>query len=69
MLPRLARFQSHALLISNSPPFATFCRETPDGYGLFTAVSPTKATWTFKTVQPDNGAAGYTDSLTILKGV
>jgi len=30
-------------------------------------VSPTKATWTFKTVKADGDAPDYTDSLTILK--
>lgn len=38
------------------------------GYGLFTALNATHATWTFKTVQADgNGPKDYSDSLTIIQ--
>jgi hypothetical protein len=38
------------------------------GYGLFTAVNASHATWNFKTVKADGpGPADYSDSLTIIK--
>jgi len=38
------------------------------GYGFFTAVNATTATWTFKTIKPmGNGPADYSDSLTIVQ--
>ena len=37
------------------------------GYGLYTAVDAHTATWAFKTVQTDGGAADYSDKLTIKK--
>jgi len=37
------------------------------GYGFFTAVNSTTATWTWKTVKVNKGPAGFSDSLTILQ--
>ena len=38
------------------------------GWGYFTAVNATHATWSYHTVLPDGpGPAAYTDSLTIIK--
>ena len=48
------------------PPFP--CFSSSSGYGLFTALNSTHATWTFKTVQPDgNGPKDYSDALTIIQ--
>ena len=39
-----------------------------DGYGFFTALNASHATWTFKTVQPDgNGPKDYSDALLIVQ--
>jgi hypothetical protein len=48
-------------------PFPSITGTQNYGYGLYTAVDEHTATWSFKTVQPDNGAADYSDSLTIKK--
>jgi len=38
------------------------------GYGYFTALNASHATWSFKTVQPDgNGPKDYSDHLTIIQ--
>ena len=54
-------------LKSRPPPSPRTHNLYNTGYGFYTAVSPTEATWTFKTVKPDNGAADYADRLTIVK--
>lgn len=57
---------------SDSPydkPFPSYTGTQNYGYGLYTAVDAHTATWTFHTVQADNGAPDYADSLTIKKGV
>ncbi len=48
-------------------PFPSYTGSQNYGYGLYSAVSPTKATWTFKTVEADGGAPDFSDSLTIIK--
>ena len=38
------------------------------GYGFFTAVNASHATWSFKTIKPDGpGPANFSDSLTIVQ--
>ena len=38
------------------------------GYGLFTAINASHATWSFKTIVADGpGPKNYTDSLTIIR--
>jgi len=37
------------------------------GYGFFTAVNATTATWTFKTVEQDGPSGPYSDALTIVQ--
>lgn len=38
-----------------------------DGWGIFTPLNATHATWSFKTVKADNGPADYSDSLTFVQ--
>lgn len=64
-MPRVKNFS-----LTNTPllfPSPFFCPPLIDGWGIWTALNATHATWNFHTVKSDNGPADYSDSLTIIR--